>query len=422
MFKPISVSLLPNNNAADILKALKLIFQPKNWVHGKGTKQLETDFENIYPGFRTISFLNGRTGLLAILNCLGIAKGDEVLLQAFTCVVVANSVIKCGAKPVYVDIDKDSFNMDPDDLARKITPKSKAIIVQHTFGYPAPVNEIVKIAAKYGLKMIEDCAHVIGASFVGKKLGTFGEAAFFSFGRDKVISSVFGGMVITKDQKLFNKLKKYHRSLSYPTRFFVFRQLLYLVLFSLILSVYNFFSLGKILLVFFQKLRIFINPVQDCEQRGILPSYFIGRIPNSLALLACFQLAKLSQFNENRQRIVKLYAAGLENLPIELPNYQEGANVFPLLRFTIKTEKAQKLYRFAKIREVILNNWYYPSISPPGVNYSVIGYDPKTCPVAEKTSPLVVNLPTHPKIGLREAKKVIKVIRQFFDYGVKTGR
>lgn len=411
MCKPISVSLLPNTFFSDILKALSLLFSPRRWSQGKAILKLEKEFEKLFPQTKALSFLSGRTALLAILNSLKVGEGDEVLLQSFTCVVVPNAILKTGAKPVYVDIGED-FNLDLQDLEKKITPQSKAIIVQHTFGYPAAYSRIQKIAQKHQLKVIEDCAHGIGL----RGVGDWGEAAFFSFGRDKAISSVFGGLVITQDKALFARLQNFRHPLPYPGKFFICRQLLYLPLFSLCLSLYNFLSLGKILLVFFQKTKIFLKAVFEKEKRGVFPPFLIAKLPNSLAELALFQLKRLKKFNQRRQKIVAFYAQELQSLPLKLPPYQLQGETLPLLRFTIQTPQAEKLYQFAKKRGVLFNNWYYPPLSPPGTDSQAVGYRPQNCPRAEKIAPQVVNLPTHPQMDLQKAQKVVQIIKDFYDY------
>jgi len=376
---------------------------------------LEKDFERLFPKFGAVSFLTGRAALLAILKSLGIDKSDEVLLQAFTCVVVPNAIIKAGAVPVYADIKKDSFNMDPRDLAKKITPKSRAIIVQHTFGYPAEMEKILILARKHQLKIIEDCAHGINIDFRGKKLGMFGEAAFFSFGRDKVISSTFGGMAIFKNAKLTSKVRDYQKTLPLPPRFWLVQQLFYPIIFTLLLPVYNFFSLGKIILVFCQFLKLLSWPVEEAEKKGFFPKHLLAPLPNGLAVLARLQLKRLKEFNDQRKKITQFYIQKLKDLPVGLPRYQIKKKIIPLLRFTIKTTPAQELFEFAKKRGVVLNNWYYPSISPVGVDYQAVGYHPEKCPVAEEVAPTVVNLPTHPKMDIKKAKKVVKIIKEFFE-------
>lgn len=115
-----------------------------------------------------------------------------MILQAYTCVSVSNAIIATGAKPIYVDIDAQTLNINPQLIEKHITQKTKAIIVQHTFGIPADIHAIQSIVKKHQLFFIEDCAHALGAQYKEKMVGSFGDIAVYSFGRDKVISSVNG--------------------------------------------------------------------------------------------------------------------------------------------------------------------------------------------------------------------------------------
>jgi len=159
---PIFIALSPNTQPEDVFLAFKLLFSPRKWQGGKEIKKLEESFKKYFQAKFAISFLSGRTSLWSILKSLGIGEGDEVLLQAYTCVVVPNPIVALGAKPVWVDINKETFNMDVGDFEKKISKNSKAVIVQHTFGQPAWVEKIVKIAKKYKLFVIEDCAQALG--------------------------------------------------------------------------------------------------------------------------------------------------------------------------------------------------------------------------------------------------------------------
>src|SRR3989344_7854503 len=199
--KPISISLSPNTEADDILLAFKQLVQPWRWNKKKDVELLERAFAKRLGVKHAVAFNSGRSALLAILSALEgdpsfakASEGKEVLLQAFTCNAVPNPVIWAGLKPVYVDCREDDFNIDPVDLERKVTPRSKVVIVQHTFGLPADMDRIVEICKRRNLILVEACAHALGATYRGKKVGTFGKAAFFSFSRDKVISCVYGGM------------------------------------------------------------------------------------------------------------------------------------------------------------------------------------------------------------------------------------
>lgn len=148
----------------------------------KNSNQSIQKYEDMFKKFLNVShassFWKGRVALYAILKALGIGEGDEVLVEGFTCVVVPNAVIFAGAKPVYIAPDPKTYNMDVSQIETAITSKTKAIIVQHTFGLPADMDSILNIAKKYNLRVIEDCAPALGAIYKGRKVGTFGDAAF----------------------------------------------------------------------------------------------------------------------------------------------------------------------------------------------------------------------------------------------------
>ena len=139
--KPISVSLSPNTQKDDVSLALKMIFKPNEWQKGKAIKELEESFKKYLGVNFAYSFNSGRSSLEAILNALGIKSGDDVLIQAFTCNAAINPILKVRAKPVFVDIDS-TLNLSIEDLKKKITPRTKAVMVQHSFGWPAKLAEI----------------------------------------------------------------------------------------------------------------------------------------------------------------------------------------------------------------------------------------------------------------------------------------
>ena len=146
--RPIAISLSPNTEYDDVWLALKTLLQPWKWLDQKQVSLLEGEFESKFPsGYRAIATNSGRGAEQLILKALDIKKGDEVIVQAFTCIAVPNSIISVGAKPVYVDID-ETYNIDPEDLIKKISPKTKVVIVQHTFGIPAQMDKIRKITKK----------------------------------------------------------------------------------------------------------------------------------------------------------------------------------------------------------------------------------------------------------------------------------
>ena len=180
-FKPISISLSPNVQKDDVFLALKLLFQPWKWKKGESIVNLENEFKKYLGVKYAISFNSGRSAFYAILKALNLEKGSDVLLQAFTCNAVPNPVLWADLNLVYIDC-ADDFNINADKLNGLIREnKPIVIVIQHTFGLPANINEILEIAKQNDLIVIEDCAHALGATYNGRKVGTFGKASFFSF-------------------------------------------------------------------------------------------------------------------------------------------------------------------------------------------------------------------------------------------------
>lgn len=411
MPSPIAISLSPNTSLKDVALALKLLLMPWKWQKGGAIKALEEQFKDYFRVKYAVSFNNGRSAEYAILKAAGIKQGDEVLIQAFTCVVVPNSILWLGAKPIYVDFEKDSLNMSPSDLERKITPKSKAIIVQHTFGKPAKMDQIKKIAKGNSLLLIEDCAHSLGAKFKGKKLGTYGETAFFSFGRDKVISSVFGGMAITNDPKIGKGLLEIQKRTNFPSRFWVFQQLLHPIAFSVILPVYDFFGLGKIILVGLQKLGLLSRAVSHQEKITRRPKGYPAKLPHTQAALALFQFQRLAEFNQQRGKISQIYRNELKIKSLRSLPPVPG-EIY--MRYPVISDRAKDLLMYTKKRGVLLGDWYQNIVDPQGTDLTSAGYVWGSCPAAEEISKKVINLPTYPRMTTENAKWIVAMIEEFF--------
>lgn len=408
MNRPIALGLSPNTEIDDVHLALKKLFMPWTYKKGKAPEMLEEWFQKFFNTSSAISFSNGRSSLYAILLALGIGRGDEIILQAFTCVVVPDAIIATGAQPIYADISK-SLTLDPEDLKRKITSKTKAILVQHTFGIPTEMDEIMQIAKKYKLLVIEDVAHTIGEEYKKKKLGTFGKASFFSFGRDKAFSSVFGGMVITNDKELGKKIRQYQRQRSYPSYGWIAQQLFHPVAFSLLLPVYNTFSLGKILLVFLQKIHFLSFPVSSGEKRGKFYPSSIHKLPNALAFLALHQLGKLHRYNERRKEIVKYYLNRADEMHLDVA-YRKSIS---FLRFPIFMKHPATARSFFRQFNIYLGDWYANIIDPRDSNFHAVGYVRGSCPRVEQAARTIVNLPTYPLLTDDDARVVLDVLKQY---------
>lgn len=177
------------------------------WVtQGSMTEQFERLFMEKHGGRYAIAVCNCTAGLHMAMMALGIGDGDEVLVPAYTWITSANCIEYVGAKAVFVDVSSNNFNMDPDKMKDAINEKTKAIVVVHEFGCAAPMDEIMEIAIKHNLKVVEDCACAIGTSYKGKPVGTFGDIGVFSFHPRKVITTGEGGMCITANAELAKRL------------------------------------------------------------------------------------------------------------------------------------------------------------------------------------------------------------------------
>ncbi len=388
----------PNTRAEDVLTAFKCITTGGDKT---APAKLETWFKEYYGVKTAFAVDSGRSALQIALQAGGIGKDDEVVLQAFTCIVVANAITNLGAKPVYVDCN-EQYLIDADKVEAAITPKTKALIIQHTFGAGAEVNKLMAIARKHNLLVVEDCAHSLGGYYNGQLLGTFGDLAIFSFGSDKVISGVRGGMVITNNQQFGENLAalqaklpsfpkgKELQHLLHPTYFFWGKKMYHL-------------GIGKIKLYLAKKLRLINRIIDESEKKGRVPNYFPAQLPASLATLALNQIKNLDTWNKKRQEHAAFYAAALKNKK----SVQSLGTGETWLRFPVQVTNPKELFAKAKANHIILGDWYATPIAPADSSEEAANYRPKTCPIAEKLGQGIVNLPTDPSLSQADLDRIV---------------
>ncbi len=417
-FQPISISLSPNVQKDDVVLALKLLFQPWRWIArhntapGSAITSLEDNFKKYIGVKYAFSFNSGRSSLYAILLALNLPKGSNVLMQAFTCNAVVNPILWAGLNPIYIDV-ADDFNAESYKV-RKVNKVHKVRIVQHTFGLPANTDKIHNEEI-----IIEDCAHALGAEINGRKVGTFGDVAFFSFSRDKVISSVYGGMAVTNNPEIAKKLELLQKKFGQPGYFWIAQQILHpILLYFIILPLYNVIDLGKIFLVASQWLHLLSKAVSWQEKRGLKPDYFPKALSNALALMAQHQFNKLETFNNHRKEIAEFYykelssfaKASADKAKFGLPVKEN--NIF--LRFAITHPRAHEiLYEAWHKENILLGDWYTSVIAPEDTQLDTMKYEMGMCKNAEKLSKQTLNLPTHINISLKEAQKIVDFLRKY---------
>ncbi len=203
-FIPISEPSITDKEISYVLDAVK-----SGWVSSLGP--YINEFENKFAEFvgtkYALTAANGTVALHLSLVSLGIKSGDEVIVPDLTFIATANAVTYIGAKPVFADVNPNTWCIDPEDIRKKITSKTKAIIPVHLYGHPADMDAINEIAKQYGLYVIEDAAEAHGAEYKGKKVGCLGSCGVFSFYGNKIITTGEGGMITTNDDKLYEKAK-----------------------------------------------------------------------------------------------------------------------------------------------------------------------------------------------------------------------
>lgn len=200
---PISQPSLSQVEMKYVVSALK-----SSWISSTGEfiPKFETKFAETFGARYAITTNNGTSALHLALLALGVGPGDEVIIPALTFVASSNSILYTGAKPVFVDVDPKTWMLDPQQIPNKITSRTRAIMPVHLYGYPAPMDQIRKLAKKFHLNIIEDAAEAHGAKYNGKYVGTLGDLGCFSFYGNKIITTGEGGMITTNSKKLRNKI------------------------------------------------------------------------------------------------------------------------------------------------------------------------------------------------------------------------
>jgi len=413
----ISISHSPNSNRRQLALCFNYLLNPfkwRFWRSGNDIKTFEQAFAKYQGTNEAVSFQNGRESFYAILQALGIQKGDEIIIQSFTCIVIPNAIRWIGATPIYADVDK-SLNIDCSHLQHLITQKTKAVVVQHTFGIPADISKIRKLCDEQNILLIEDCAHSLGAKVGGQLVGTFGDAAFFSFGRDKVISSVSGGIACFKNPLNNSKLRMLQNNAPLNSRRFVFQNLLHPLLLPWMARYINRVKIGQALIAFAQKTRLLNRVYSKNDVCSQSPQTTLHRMPNAMAAMALQQFEELDAMNQHRAKIARKYQSFCDEHGIGYQSWH-GDTMPVFLRFTIFTERRKHLLSQARKAGYLLGDWYTSPIMPRPVSYDLVHYEAGCCTRAQHYASVSVNLPTHRKIGEKEVREILHLLKNHYDH------
>ncbi len=393
----------------DSLIAITQLFDSARAQEGRAVREYETAFKCYLGAEHAFAFGSGRTGLSAILTALEIGQGDEVILPGITCVVVPNAIQYTGAVPIFVDIDSGTYNIDYKEIESRITDRTKAIIVQHTFGLPADLDPIVKLAGKHDLLVIEDCAHALGAEYKGQKVGLFGDASFFSMEQSKVISTGMGGVAVTNDASVAEKIQAFQQECAPPAAPDVGKLLRQLVLLDLLFRPVN-FTWGTIAHRLLDKRHAFVAPLAQEEYVCEKPPHYEKSLTNAQAKVGLNQLRNLETNLRHRREMAGRYRRGLAEMGFAETRLAD--NVRPVyLRYAFVVSDKPRAVAAARKHQIGFGTWFNSVIYPEECSLERTGYKLGSCPRAEDAVEHVINFPTHLKVTARDVDRIIRFVR-----------
>jgi dTDP-4-amino-4,6-dideoxygalactose transaminase len=370
---PLSDIDLGKEEEQEVLRVLR-----SRWLSaGPVTERFEKAFTEYLGGGYAIAVSNGTAALHLALASLGIEEGDEVILPSLTFVATANAVLYVGARPVFADnVSTENLNISPEEIEKKITKKTKAIIVMHYGGYPCEMKAILGIAKRHGLYVIEDAAHAPGAEYHGKKCGLIGEVGCFSFFSNKNLVTGEGGMVVTRDKTLAERIQRMR-------------------------------SHGMEALSWDK----YLGRLSSYDIRGLGYNYRTTEIQSALGLV---QLKKLDRNNRKRKRLVQLYVNGLQkveeiSIPFSRLKGHPSYHLFPILvaPHIDRNSVMERLKRFG-----IQTSVHYPPVHLFSFYRKRFSFKRGMLPKTEEVSRREVTLPLHPRMAERDVKWIAEKVKE----------
>jgi len=385
---------------SDCVEALRYLLTPAQLVQGATIEEYEQAFAGTVGVKYAISFGSGRIGLYGLLRALGVGEGAEVLLSVPTHIVVANAIRYTGARPVYVDCRVEDYNIDLGDAERRITPRSRVLLLQHTFGIPVDMDAALAFARRHNLMVIEDCVHALGARYDGRPVGTFGDAAFFSTEETKTISTVMGGMAVTNDPNLASRMRTFQASCSWPPMWLTARYLMKFVVYYM-LTEPHVHRLARIAYERLGRRNPLPVPTTMEERKGLRPRDYERRLSNGQAALGLCQLSNLENSLGHRELVANAYRHRLSGCGLRLPQAPTKAEP-SFVRYPVWVEDRPRVIR-ALAPHAVLGSWF-TSVLEEAESPEVAGYEPGSCPRAEQAAQHLINLPTHPRVNERDGR------------------
>ena len=393
----------------DCVEAARYLLARRDLVQGSRLAEYEQAFAREVGVRHAVSFASGRVALYELLQALKVGPGDEVLLQVPTHVVVVNAVRYTGALPVFVDCSVDTYNIDLEEAEQRVTPRTKVLLLQHTFGIPVDMDAALDLARRTNVTVLEDCVHALGATYGGRPVGSFGRGAFFSTEETKTISSTMGGMAVTDDAELAAELRALQARCSWPAASQAARYLLKLIVYHVctqphlhpyVRPLYT--RLGRN-----ERTRLAPAATGSDEQRGARPPGYEQRLANGQAAVALRQLRRLRDNVAHRRATAEAYRTSLLPRGFHLP--EPPAKAEPAyVRYPVLVDDREAAFRAAE-PHAVLGGWF-SSVLGEAVSPAAVGYEPGSCPRAERVAGRLVNLPTHERVTNRDIEAILSAL------------
>jgi perosamine synthetase len=359
----------------DIISVNNVIKRGKFWAGGPTIDEFEKKIAQYVEKKYCVVFNSGTSALHVALLAYGIKEGDEVIVPAFTFIATANSPLFVGARPIFAEIENKNFGLDPKDVKKKITKKTKAIIAVHYAGCPCLIEELKKIAEENNLILIEDVAESFGGKFNGKMAGTFGDAAMFSFCQNKIITTGEGGAIVTDSKEIYEKMKLIR-------------------------------SHGR---------QEDDNYKKTLEYLDYITLGYNFRMAEIIAALGTSQMKKVDKLIKMRRENAKYYKKKLAGISeIIIPEQDDNYfNVYQMFTINIKDgeEKRNDLIKKMETAGIGTKIYFHP-IHLSKYYKNEFGYKCGDLPITEKISNQVLSLPMYPELSKKEIDYVINVIKK----------
>jgi len=366
--------------------------------------------ERFFGGGRCFLLAKGRVGLYAGLRAMNLRPGSKVVMPGYTCLVVPSAVQYAGLKPVYVDIDPETYNMNPASLRAIAAEEVSAAIVQHTYGIPCDMPSILCWADHQVIPVIEDCCHSFGTRVGGRLCGTFGAFAFMSGQWNKPFSTGLGGMLLVNDPTLADQVDRLIAAEAQvpgaARNLFLALQIL---AYGMIVSPR---TSGRItrLYRFLTKHGLVVGSSSAEELKGDMPEGYFSTMARCQIRKGIREIGRIEQNTRHRKTLTAYYRERLPEIGFAACRF-DGGEELALLRYPVRIANKNEVLQRAEREGVEIGSWFEVPLHPAGTRMEDFAYQLGMCPEAERAAREVVNLPTHTKVTERTAERTLRFLQ-----------